>query len=266
MEKYHKINGLYKRFTEGPLKGQFKDGRDGKDPEFSTNEFKYLFDNIWIGTEKIDGTNIRIHWDSDTATFQYNGRTDKAEIPFFLDARIQEIIDEIEPYCKERFPTTSVTFFGEGYGSKIQKVGKNYIPDGVDFILFDIKIGRWWLKREDVDSIAEDMCIHSVPVVFRGTLKNAIEYVKKGFFSVEARVNPTRAEGLVLIPEGDFLDRSGNRIITKLKTKDFQLMFLETIEECLEQGTNEKDENTVYFYREFPSVPLGIHGNTTPNT
>jgi len=204
------------------LKGQFKDGRDGAPPEFAQPEFKYLLNNSWRGTEKIDGTNIRIYWDAGLLDFTYAGRTDNAQIPAFLDTRLQELVDDIRPYCLEAFPETSVTFYGEGYGAKIQKVGKNYIPDGVDFILFDIKVDHWWLKRTDVDSIAKDMGVKSVPIVFEGPLTKAIEYVKEGFSSVETRVNPSPAEGLVLTPIGDFLDRSGKRIITKIKTCDYR--------------------------------------------
>jgi hypothetical protein len=73
--EYHKIQGLYKRHTDGPNKGKFKVG------EFSLPEFDYLFMNEWEMTEKIDGTNIRIHWDAAAEKVTFGGRTKRSNIP-----------------------------------------------------------------------------------------------------------------------------------------------------------------------------------------
>ena len=37
-------------------------------------------------------------------------------------------------------------------GMKIQKGGGRYIKDEVSFILFDVKIDKWWLRRPRGDS------------------------------------------------------------------------------------------------------------------
>ena len=219
MVEYHKINGLYKRHQEGLNKGKFIFG------EFAQPEFEYLFYNEWVGTEKIDGTNIRIHWDGQEA--KIGGKTDNAQIPVFLYDRLQKMIKEFDwtgifnptMHTMDGIPVADITLYGEGYGEKIQKVGSKYIQDGVDFILFDIKIGNWWLKREDVDIIANKLGIKSVPILFRGTLEEGIEFVKCGFKST---IGTAEAEGLVLVPSIDLFDRGGKRIITKLKTVDFQ--------------------------------------------
>lgn len=206
MEKYHKINSLFKRDEKGNFIFD----------QFSTPEFKYLYENEWVGTEKIDGTNIRIHWNGEKA--EIGGRTDSAQIPAFLVNRLQELVETFN--WQEVFPDAEeVTLFGEGYGAKIQKVGGLYKPDGVDFILFDVKIGHWWMKREAVNEIAEKLAIESVPVIFRGTLAEAIEFVKPGF---DSTIGNAKAEGLVLVPAVDLFARRGDRIITKLKTKDFK--------------------------------------------
>ena len=47
-----------------------------------------------------------------------------------------------------------VTLYGEGYGARIQKGGGKYLAKSCDFVLFDVKIGDWWLRREAVDEIA----------------------------------------------------------------------------------------------------------------
>lgn len=215
MDKYHKINSLYKRDDNG----DFILG------DFAQPEFAYLFNNEWVGTEKIDGTNIRIIWDGNQTIIK--GKSDSSDIPKFLLAKLQEIVSKFDwektfpgiEYDAEGKRIANITLYGEGYGAKIQKGGGNYIPDGVDFILFDVKIGGWWLKREDVNGIAMSLGIKSVPVLFRGTLGQAIEMVKGGFKST---IGTAQSEGLVLVPAVDLFTRGGERIITKLKTRDFQ--------------------------------------------
>jgi hypothetical protein len=213
MIKYPKIHSVYKRDENGRFNG-----------EFSQVEFDYLFNNEWEGREKIDGTNIRIHWDGDE--FQIAGRTDKAQIPEHLFNRISEICSEdlfhdVFGYHDEDEDPLDITLFGEGFGNRIQKVGSLYLNDEVDFILFDVKVGLWWLKRSDVIHIAQQLGIRVVPTIAMGTLKELIDYVKWGFPSKVA-YNELQAEGLVLTPKIDLLSRNGQRIITKIKTKDFQ--------------------------------------------
>jgi hypothetical protein len=209
MKEYHKIQSLFKRDD----KGNFTD-------EFTCPEFEYLQNNKWIGTEKIDGTNIRINWDG--GNIRIGGRTDKAQIPAHLFERLTEITNNLnfERVFGED-ENNDITLYGEGYGKKIQKAGSLYKPDGVDFVLFDININGWWLKREDVDSIAVSLGIHPVPVRFEGTVWEAIDYVEKGFSSYIAE-KECEAEGLVLEPATPLRARNGGRIITKIKTKDFR--------------------------------------------
>ena len=108
--------------------------------------------------------------------------------------------------------------YGEGYGAKIQS-GGNYIPDGVDFVLFDIKIGDMWLQREDVQDVSEKLGIRIVPIIGKGTLSDAIEMTKKGFNS---QWGDFMSEGLVMRPETELKTRQGRRVITKIKHKDFK--------------------------------------------
>jgi hypothetical protein len=215
MEKYHKIQSVFKRYItnvpEGVKKGSFIEG------EYTCYEFEYLKNNTWIGTEKIDGTNIRINWDG--RTFQISGKSDNSQIPKPLEEKLQEIIKNQIPRTHSIF-AEPFTLYGEGYGNKIQKDGAGYIKDGVDFILFDIKIGKWWLKREDVTSIGREIGLRTVPVIFIGTLGEAMRFVREGFLS-RITLHPRSAEGLVLVPMYGLLDRNSNRIITKMKTKDW---------------------------------------------
>lgn len=206
MKEYHKIQSIYKREQKQPCK--FIEG------EFSLPEFEYLKDNKWVWTEKVDGTNIRVMWDREKLRF--GGKTDNAQMPVFLMERLQQLFP-IDKF-KSLYPDISMCLYGEGYGAKIQKGGGNYNPDGVDFVLFDVKIEDWWLERHNIEDIASKLGIETVPIVGEGTLDDAIELVRNGF---DSTWGDFKAEGLVLRPKVELKNRRGNRIITKLKTKDF---------------------------------------------
>lgn len=208
MKKYHKIQSIFKRDEQTH---KFIVGK------YSEPEFAYLKSNKWVFTEKIDGTNIRIYWDNLTENLAFGGRTDNAQVPTKLYSRLGEI------FTAEKFsylyPGISMTLYGEGYGAKIQKGGGNYIPSAVDFILFDVLIGDWWLKREDVEKIANNLDIKVVPIVDEGTLFDAINSIIAG---LKSQWGDFLAEGIVLRPKVELKDRAGRRVITKLKHKDFE--------------------------------------------
>lgn len=211
MKEYHKIQTVYKRNPETKNKNLLEG-------EYSYPEFEYLKDNIWVFTEKVDGTNIRVMFDGKDIVF--GGKTDNAQIPTFLNKKLQDKFLTIEKRLlfESQFSKESkVCFYGEGYGDRIQGIGGNYRKDQ-DFILFDIKIDNYWLKREDLESIAEIFGIDIVPIIGKGTIKDMIEMTKKGFNSIWGNFI---AEGIVARPEIELMTRNGQRIITKIKHKDF---------------------------------------------
>ena len=108
--------------------------------------------------------------------------------------------------------------YGEGYGPKIQKGGGNYRKDQ-SFVLFDVKIGNWWLQRKDVESIAGELGIDIVPIIGDGSLKDMVEMMMTGFNSTWGDF---KAEGIVARPMIELKARSGQRIITKIKYNDFK--------------------------------------------
>lgn len=207
MFEYHKIETVFRR---NPL-NKNKTLIEG---EYSKEEFLYLANNKWIGTEKVNGTNIRVHVGAD---IKFGGKTMNAQISTFLYDKLNELF----PYdkVKEALPDGEIVLYGEGYGAKIQKGGGDYISDGCNFILFDILIGGWWLNRKNVVDIAHKLGIYVVPVVYIGTLDEGIERVRKGFTS---ELGNCTAEGLVMRPVVELFDRSKQRIITKIKYKDFK--------------------------------------------
>ena len=189
---------------------------------FAMPEIEYLKDNKWIFTEKVDGTNIRVMWNGKDVVF--GGKTDEAQMPVFLLYKLQELFEgSKKELFKDKFQKDGVLFdnvclYGEGYGAKIQKGGGNYISDGVSFILFDVKIGESWLERENVEDIAIFFGIEFVPIIGEGTIDEMLEMAKQGFNS---QWGDFMAEGIVAKPKVELKTRRGDRIITKIKHKDF---------------------------------------------
>jgi len=212
MKKYQKIQTIFKRDMSN--KGQIIEGK------FSLPEFEYLKDNQWVFTEKVDGTNIRVFWQpQELQPIRFGGKSDNAQIPTFLYDKLNSIFS-YELFSKS-FGTEIddyMCLYGEGYGAKIQKGGGNYKSDGVDFVLFDIKIGIWWLQRKDVEDIAQKLNLKVVPVIGEGTLAKMVEMTKKGF---KSQWGDFTAEGIVARPKTELRNRKGERIITKIKYKDF---------------------------------------------
>lgn len=205
--KYQKIPGPFKREVTGPNKNKIIEG------DWTSPELAALQDIAWVWTEKVDGTNIRIMWDGHKVT--YGGRTDNAQIPTKLLPALDEMFTE--EIFEQQFSGTPVTLFGEGYGAGIQSGGV-YRPDQ-SFVLFDVHIGDYWLKRVDAEQVAGQMGINIVPKIFVGSIDEAIWSIKRGFVS---RWNENHyAEGLVGVTECGLLDRSGERIMVKIKRKDF---------------------------------------------
>ena len=182
--------------------------------EFTCEEFEYLRDIRWQLTEKVDGTNIRVCWDGTNVSFR--GRTDNADIPKpLLEALQKEFTEESLRAC---FPDPCVvTLYGEGYGSKIQKSGHLYRKTP-GFVLFDVRVGDWWLKYGDVLDISAKLDIDVVPIVGYYTLDGAVQLVKGG---IKSAWGDFQAEGVVAVPLLELKDRAGKRIITKVKTRDF---------------------------------------------
>lgn len=210
MRQYHKIKTLWKREDKKPHNMMVG--------TFAEQEFEDLQNHTWIGKEKIDGTNIRIMWDGQKV--RIGGKTDNAQIPTMLYDYLTDTFlgEHNEQKFEEVFGESEMCLYGEGCGAKIQKGGGNYMRDGNIFVLFDVKIGDAWLRYEDVQNIADKFDIRFAKVVKCGTLQQLSDFVAQGFNS---EFGDFLSEGIVAVPKGDFFTRTGKRIITKIKHKDF---------------------------------------------
>jgi hypothetical protein len=230
--EFPKINAPYKRDE----KGRFRIS------EFATPEIELLQNIDWTWRAKVDGTSIRIHLQRDAEDGSWyvdlEGRTDRAQIPPKLLVRLKELFGvggesallTVFGYLE---PGEHIILYGEGYGSGIQKGGGDYIPDGVDFILFDVLVEGVWLAEDSITDIAESLGIQRVPILGHGKLFDAEHvvmnrtaglgtwYLPDVWKAHEAMWPNKKPEGLVLVPPVSLFDRRGNRIATKVKLADY---------------------------------------------
>ncbi len=210
MTQYHKIQTVFKRDPDNKFKTLLIN-------EYSRPEFEYLKDNDWVFTEKVDGTNIRVMWNG--LDMKLAGKSDNAQIPTPLVNNLSETFFIQKDKFIEIFGDEGgVCLYGEGYGGKIQKAGATYGGEQ-RFVLFDIKIGDWWLQREDVLDISGKLNIETVPIFGSGTLGDLVDAVEVG---IDSHWGDFIAEGIVARPSTELVARNGQRIITKLKHKDFR--------------------------------------------
>lgn len=214
MIEYPKIETLY--------------NRDEKTHKILTAEVRLTeFSNIrrWHVTEKVDGTNVRVCYGADDS-IRFSGRTDNAQMP----VRLLEVLGQI--FTKERLeatfglPESEVVLFGEGYGEKIQN-GGNY-RRGIGFRLFDVLVGEWWLEPEAVKDVAAHLGIDTVPYLgeidILPTSPSDIESLIPNRDSLVAQQDSGQgceAEGIVARTVPLLLTRRGERLMWKLKFRDF---------------------------------------------
>ena len=199
-EKYPKIETVWKRDPATKHRTLLMH-------DYARPEFAWLNCLEWEWTEKIDGMNIRVEWDPETGVV-FGGRTERSQIPVTIIAHLQETFSEDK--MRSRYPDTAMCLYGEGYGMGIQARGKDYIPDGVSFVMFDIRCGGLWLYRNSMEEIAGNLGVEVVPIVAAGSLFEAIATVKSG---INSEFGTAQAEGLVMRPPIELTNRRGQRVI-----------------------------------------------------
>jgi ATP-dependent RNA circularization protein (DNA/RNA ligase family) len=207
MSEYHKIETLYER----------DEATHRLKPELILKNRVYGIVNPWTWTEKIDGTNIRVIWKDGKLSF--GGKTDNAQIHAEL---VKWLYAHVTPEAlTAAFPpdVTDAVIYGEGYGPGIQKGGGLY-ADEKKLIVFDVRVGAWWLSDESMRDVASKLSLDAVPLIGEMSLADATEKVRAGFPSL-INGGKAQAEGMVGRPSEALFDKKGSRLIVKLKTKDF---------------------------------------------
>lgn len=218
MIEYPKIETLFDRGPDFKVRA---DEAGLRLPEFDLVE-------RWLITEKVDGTNIRMTYfpreDGSIGNLVIRGRTEAAQIPPKLEKALVDLIP-MDTYASVLTGTDPVTLYGEGYGPGIQKGGV-YRSDP-SFRLFDIKIGEWWLNWLLVEDIAKSLGIKTVPVIGTDvTWQHALEILKWDFHESTVAMEDgenefVEPEGIVARTEPLLFTRKGDRLMWKLKHKDF---------------------------------------------
>lgn len=227
--KYQKIDTLFVRDDKFKI-----DETKIRRPEFNVP-------SQWLVTEKIDGTNIRISLEiehqevepgigADRWVMRINGRGDNSQIPPNLLRWLQEkfTLDGLRSLWRDdEYP---ITLYGEGYGGGIQKGGEAYTSQtkggGVSFRLFDVLVGNTLLRRTDVEDVASKLHVNEVPLLgIFYSLADIVKVVKNGIKSVVATREGTAghpAEGIVAFTAEPLYNNRGQRLMFKLKGKDFK--------------------------------------------
>lgn len=123
------------------------------------------------------------------------------------------------------FGDANVVLYGEGIGPKVGTFGGKHF-DNYDFVLFDVKIGKWWLEKDKVIDIAQKLNMSYAPTLFDTASKeDIIMYVKSKPFSkfVKEKYNKdVVCEGIIARPLQTLLYRDGEPITFKLKVVDYE--------------------------------------------
>ena len=214
MMRYPKIQTLYNRDAEGDY-GVIPD--QVRCPEFGLVK-------RWLFTEKVDGRNHRIILHSE-GQVEHRGRTDKAQ---FSKAQMDAALGIVtEDRLRAQFdPGLEVILYGELYGPGVQKGGK-YRGD-IGFALFDVRVADWWLNWSTICEIASDLGLKTVPYLgqreyYLPTCQaELLDIFWNGGDSVISENKGVIPEGIVARTDPLLLMRNGDRLMWKLKLKDFK--------------------------------------------
>ena len=181
----------------------------------------YLKDLVWLISEKVDGMNIRVHYDGHRV--EWNGRTDKANLPKEVEQLLQTTFGDSEIIFEQLFGEKDVILFMECYGGKIQ--GGLY--GGAERLIgFDVMINGEYIDKRNIEGIFNRF---NVPCVEFGEvkgLKTVVDMVKDAISSPEKNISKlcekgtTVIEGYVCVPKCRIYDNQGNRIIVKIRVRD----------------------------------------------
>jgi hypothetical protein len=133
---------------------------------------------------------------------------------------------------KEKFPKSNkVALYGEICG-ELHHRGKGYC-NNEKLILFDVVITgedghKWWLERPSIEDIANFFEIETVPLLGIMTINEIISLVKSEYKSKIAKNPNMIAEGIVAKAYPMVLNRTGEPVMLKLKTKDYRKLKTKT--------------------------------------
>lgn len=171
----------------------------------------------------IHNSNTRLATDGNDIV--WGGRTDRAQhseaVTEYMNTLVEKVRDKLfTMHSEHNLSTLTLCLYGELIGPKIQSGGR-YRSD-LDFVLFDVKVDKYWLDEEKVTEIARSLDISRAPELREASIQRIIDDVRRGFVSTIAQDKAYLAEGIIAKPTYPLYDSKGNRIMFKLKTRDFE--------------------------------------------
>lgn len=185
----------------------------GQDEAYRTPLLAYMAELPWVYTRKVDGENIRVKWDGEQAL--WNGKSNNFQCSAeFTDFMNNTFIEEIfeEKFGRDK----TIILFGEKMGPKTQGNELNLKED--TFVLFDVNIDGTWLRGVDVVEVAG---YFGIPSAYRFMLHGQAPTPLRELISKCANGEFKDWEGIVAKPCVECKDYKGNRVIVKIKNRDY---------------------------------------------
>ena len=210
MKSYPKTYGPYSRFD-----GKEYHKYPAKVFGWAQPAFQYLKDVAWDYEEKLDGTGMRIIYDGVLKLLEVVGRTNKAEFPEKLIVFADDLLNYKLLKFIETFADNNITFYGEGIGSGIQN-GGNYGENRI--VIFESRYNGKWMPKSVTNEWCELLGLEYIKCRGSAPLERCIDFVRQG---VKSDYFDGFAEGLICRPSFPLYDSYGERIVCKIKHKDF---------------------------------------------
>ena len=174
-------------------------------------------------TEKIHGTSANISWSKSEGFKYFPGGIQPETFKAMIEERFPDIESRIDS-LRDIKDFGQITFYGEAYGGKCQKMSDVYGP--LNFIVFEVLIDDVWC---DVPGACAKTMYVELPFVYWKEGPATVEFLneERDRPSVQAQRNGMGddkiGEGIVIraIDEAS-RDRFGNRIIAKHKREEFR--------------------------------------------
>ncbi len=185
---------------------------------------------IWIKTEKIDGTNIRIiltkpdeegNREIHIASRKFILNQEDKSSKIYFDCIKEVNLHKIKEYFKE--VNSTVTIYGEGYGAGVQKGG--IYSKQKNFRVFDIRIGLAYQDFKYVEKVCIDNQLNLIPIlgqVEEITYKECLTSLNKFKDTLLKGGDGGKPEGIVYKFNPVLLNKYKERLIFKVKFKDYK--------------------------------------------
>jgi hypothetical protein len=195
--------------------------------------------------EKIHGTNAKIEYHPQTQELKFfsGGTKHETFVKLFDQEKLKA--DFVAMGILDR----DITVFGESYGGKEQGMSHTY-GTIAKFVVFDVKIGEFWLDVPKAEKVAKDLgleFVHYVKIPTDLTVLDAwrdapsVQAIRNGISQLVpftehidganyvrsevlggVIINPKKREGIVLRPLIELRKNNGERLICKHKGDDFK--------------------------------------------